>query len=195
MRSLGLVIAFTCAAFAASASDIGLESCLFSVTENAGIPGYNEEVTRESSAAACMDACSARRWCKSVDYERATGTCYLQPVDRHEAALDHNYSGDPYDHFSCETRTRASRPAQETAQTCKFVRVRNAGIPGHNQEVFGGVTAQECRAACRDRDWCKSVDYERGNKKCFLQPVNMNDVALKTDYVGSPYDHYSCVPQ
>ena len=66
--------------------------------------GVANEVISTSSVQQCLDACEDRMWCKSVDYEKSNGTCYLQPVGMHDVALDHNYSGDPYDHYTCEGR-------------------------------------------------------------------------------------------
>ena len=69
--------------------------------------------------------------------------------------------------------------------------VPNAGIPGYNQETHDNVSLDQCLALCQERDWCKSADYEREARRCFLQPVAEEDVgALKTTYDGHPYDHY-----
>ena len=72
-----------------------------------------------------------------------------------------------------------------------YYMTRNAGIPGHNQETHSGVTAQGCLDLCTDRAWCRSADYERAARKCYLQPVNKKQVALRTDYPQNPFDHYT----
>jgi hypothetical protein len=86
------------------ASDPVTSECAFVVVPEAGIPGYNDETLHAPSAAHCMNACSGREWCWSADYERATGTCYLQPVDYYDVPLRYDYPGHPYDHFTCEER-------------------------------------------------------------------------------------------
>lgn len=180
-----LALLLACLASPALAAD-----CLFSATSDAGIPGFNDEVITTASAAACMTACSDRSWCRSVDYERGNGTCYLQSAGRHDAALKRDYAGNPYDHYTCETRLGGESTSQ--GNSCAFVLVRDAGIPGHNDEVLNGVALSACQAACVDREWCKSVDYERGPGTCYLQGVSMYEAELRRDYPGNPYDHYTC---
>jgi len=77
-----------------------------------------------------------------------------------------------------------------------FGMVANAGIPGHNQESFPGMTLEICKSICVQRDWCKSIDFDRGNGACYVQPVAEEDVgSLRTDYPGHPYDHYFYAPR
>lgn len=71
----------------------------FEMISNAGIPGFNNETHRGVSALACQDLCIGRSWCKSADFERATGNCFLQPVNRFEQSLKTNYPGNPFDHY------------------------------------------------------------------------------------------------
>ena len=71
----------------------------FSMTPNAGIPGYNQETHEGISALACQDLCIGRSWCKSADYERAKGKCFLQPVNKFEQSLKTDYPGNPFDHY------------------------------------------------------------------------------------------------
>jgi hypothetical protein len=73
-----------------------------------------------------------------------------------------------------------------------FVIVPNAGIPGFNQEVHSNISVEQCKSICMQRSWCKSVDYERAARRCFVQPVGRHEKPLKTDYPRNPYDHYSC---
>ncbi|KUF11086.1 hypothetical protein AVJ23_08490 [Pseudoponticoccus marisrubri] len=72
----------------------------------------------------------------------------------------------------------------------EFRQVLNAGIPGHNRETLDSVSLATCQQECRNRPWCKTVDYERGPGTCFLQDVGQNEVALRRDYPDNPYDHY-----
>ena len=88
----------------ALASDPVTSECLFTATPNAGIPGFNAETLRAGSAAECMTYCSGREWCRSVDYKRSDGACYIQPVGMHDAELRYDYPGNPYDHYTCEQR-------------------------------------------------------------------------------------------
>ncbi len=74
----------------------------------------------------------------------------------------------------------------------RFVEIRNAGIPGHNTEVASNISLRACKQKCQERSWCKSIDYERRTRRCYIQNVNKNDVSLKTNYSGNPYDHYYC---
>jgi len=73
-----------------------------------------------------------------------------------------------------------------------FAVVSNAGIPGFNDEVHRNISLNACQQICLDREWCKSVDYHRENRICYVQPVDMHEVKLKRNYPGNPYDHYSC---
>lgn len=164
--------------------------CLFSVFPNAGIPGHNDKTLRTSSAAECMAACTRESWCRSVDYERATGTCYVQGAGRNDAGMRFDYPGNPYDHYTCETRTHSLAPP--VAAQCSWLPVPAAGIPGHNIEVLNNIDVGACQRACESRLWCRSIDYERGPRTCFLQDVNRYDVQLKYTYAGNPYDHFTC---
>ncbi|WP_422375285.1 PAN domain-containing protein [Roseibium sp.] len=77
-----------------------------------------------------------------------------------------------------------------------FGMVANAGIPGHNQESFPGMTLDICKSICVQRPWCKSIDFDRTNGACYVQPVAQEDVgSLRTDYPGNPYDHYFYAPR
>lgn len=74
--------------------------------------------------------------------------------------------------------------------------VPTAGIPGYNQETHDNISLEQCLKLCTDRDWCKSVDYERAARRCFVQPVAEEDVgSLRRDYPGHPYDHYFYLPR
>ena len=77
-----------------------------------------------------------------------------------------------------------------------FGMVANAGIPGHNQESYPGLTIDICKAICLQRDWCKSIDFDRAKGACYVQPVAEEDVgSLRRDYPGHPYDHYFYAPR
>jgi len=90
-------------------------------------------------------------------------------------------AGDPRNIGSCLLpRTYSSTP--------------NAGIPGNNTEILSTISLTNCMAECTARTWCKSIDYERGPGKCYLQDVTAEEVALKHDYPGNPYDHYTRGP-
>lgn len=71
---------------------------------NAGTPGYNDEIVENTSLSQCQQMCADRSWCKSVDYKRAEGTCYIQPVSMRDHDLRRDYPGNPYDHYSCVDR-------------------------------------------------------------------------------------------
>lgn len=99
------------------------------------------------------------------------------------------------DSSTVEANSTAPRrnPATNACPTTfgnRFSEVRNAGIPGHNVEVLGPVDLDSCKTACLERGWCRSVDYERSAKRCFLQDVNGCDAQLNLKYPGNPYDHY-----
>jgi len=77
-----------------------------------------------------------------------------------------------------------------------FGMVANAGIPGHNQESYPGMTLEICKSICLQRNWCKSIDFDKTNGACYVQPVAQEDVgSLRTDYPGNPYDHYFYAPR
>lgn len=73
---------------------------------------------------------------------------------------------------------------------CRYEKTRNAGIPGFNEKTYQGISIEDCLARCTSNSWCKSADYERAAKKCFLQPVTKMQHSLRRDYPGNPYDHY-----
>lgn len=77
-----------------------------------------------------------------------------------------------------------------------FGKVANAGIPGHNRETIPGLTLDICKSICKQRRWCKSIDFDRNKGACYVQPVAEEDVgSLRTDYPGHPYDHYFYAPR
>ncbi len=77
-----------------------------------------------------------------------------------------------------------------------FGMIANAGIPGYNRESFPGLTIEICKAICVQREWCKSIDFDRAKGACYVQPVAEEDVGtLRTDYPGNPYDHYFYAPR
>ncbi len=66
---------------------------------NAGIPGYNKEVYNNISLARCKQICTECSWCKSVDFEREIGRCFVQPVNKFDTKLKTDYPNNPYDHY------------------------------------------------------------------------------------------------
>lgn len=77
----------------------------FDLTRNAGIPGFNSETHTGQSVQACLNLCAERSWCKSADFERATGQCFLQPVNKLEQSLRTDYPDNSYDHYHLKTTT------------------------------------------------------------------------------------------
>jgi hypothetical protein len=71
-----------------------------------------------------------------------------------------------------------------------YVFFENAAISGHNKEKIKHVSVAGCKAACNDRNWCQSFDYDKKNSQCDLSEASYR-IGLKTDYPGNPYDHYS----
>lgn len=97
------------------------------------------------------------------------------------------------DHMDAPAAAAAPAPA---VGADGFGMVANAGIPGHNQESFPGMTLEICKSICVQRSWCKSIDFDRTNGACYVQPVAQEDVgSLRTDYPGHPYDHYFYAPR
>lgn len=79
----------------------------FVMVPNAGIPGHNREVHNNVSVQQCKVICIARPWCKSVDYQRAAGKCFVQPVSEEDTnGLRRDYPGHPYDHYFYMPRQR-----------------------------------------------------------------------------------------
>jgi len=69
-----------------------------------------------------------------------------------------------------------------------------AAISGHNRRHLTGVSPAECAQLCdiETSFICKSFDYYVQRKACDLSDKSAADVGgLKTDYPGSPYDHYA----
>ena len=158
----------------------------FEVVEHAALPGRDDEVLYNETSASCKQACVDQSWCRSADFLRANGTCYLQPVNTQDVALDTEDAGSPFDHFSYRPRL----------DPLGFQTVPNAGIPGFKQETLSNQSLTQCQAACIDRAWCKSFDFRRANGTCYLQPVAEEDTTgLKRDYPGDPFDHYYYEPR
>ncbi|WP_298983663.1 PAN domain-containing protein [uncultured Roseibium sp.] len=96
------------------------------------------------------------------------------------------------DHMDAPGFVQKSAPVD----TDGFGLVANAGIPGHNKETYPALTIEICKSICVQRPWCKSIDFDRTNGACYVQPVAEEDVgALRTDYPGHPYDHYFYAPR
>jgi uncharacterized protein len=112
------------------------------------------------------------------------------------------------DHYHCNASMYAERiafleeeldhmdaPASHVSSD-GFGMVANAGIPGHNQESYPSLSIDICKSICVQRDWCKSIDFDRAKGACYVQPVAEEDVgSLRTDYPGHPYDHYFYAPR
>lgn len=77
---------------------------------NAGIPGHNQQIIKNTYIEFCQRQCEDKSWCRSVDYKRDTSTCFLQPVSywTKGAKLKNNYDGNPYDHYHLGTKPDAS---------------------------------------------------------------------------------------
>lgn len=112
------------------------------------------------------------------------------------------------DHYHCNASMYADRIAfleEELAHMDApgfqvgadgFGMIANAGIPGHNKESYPGLTIDICKSICLQRDWCKSIDFDRAKGACYVQPVAEEDVgSLRYDYPGHPYDHYFYAPR
>lgn len=68
----------------------------------------------------------------------------------------------------------------------------NAAIPGYNNVHLNDVTIEQCKDSCCADPRCKSFDYYKQSSQCDLSYSSASDVGgLKTDYAGSPYDHYA----
>ena len=85
----------TCMRNAAQPSSVGF----WKMRRNAGIPGHNIEIHYNITLSQCKQICVGRRWCKSVDFERDKGTCYVQDANMFDAQLRTDYPGNPYDHY------------------------------------------------------------------------------------------------
>lgn len=103
-----------------------------------------------------------------------------------------SYLQQELDHMDAPGIAQASAPAAADG----FGLVPNAGIPGHNKETYPALTLEICKSICVQRAWCKSIDFDRTNGACYVQPVAEEDVgSLRTDYPGHPYDHYYYAPR
>jgi hypothetical protein len=75
-----------------------------------------------------------------------------------------------------------------------YVKIPNAAISGFNDKHITAVTVEDCKTACTNETsfYCKSFDFYKGLNKCDLSSASAVDAgALKTNYVGNPYDHYA----
>ena len=76
-----------------------------------------------------------------------------------------------------------------------WTRTASAALSGHNDAKAYG-TVDDCKAACIDRPFCKSFDYDKDQRSCDLSDSSAGRdgvASLRTDYPGNPYDHYdSC---
>lgn len=124
---------------------------------------------RDGGLGWCMstDPTDARAWTSRVD----NASCHKQ--------LDFRSDNKAY--------TRRNKPGSSANG---FVAYPNSGIPGNNKETHSGISVQECQKLCLMKDWCKTVDYGRAAKACYLQQVDGSEATLKTNYKDNPYDHY-----
>ena len=67
----------------------------------------------------------------------------------------------------------------------------DAAIPGENYTQLTNHSVDQCMRACDKDTRCNSFDYFKNQNKCDLSTKSRYDTALKTDYPGNPYDHYS----
>jgi len=167
-------------------SECGL--CTQAIPECAKIPkaaisGHNKKHLTGQTVESCARACFGESWCKSFDWYKGKGGCDLSDKSAADVGgLKHNYNGDPYDHYACESVVSVSTKSI----------IPNAAISGHNKKHLVKQTVESCSQACMRQTWCKSFDWYKQKKACDLSDKSASDVGgLRFDY--PPYDHYPVV--
>jgi len=151
---------------------------------NAAVPGHNYESSSMSTEESCQTDCLDASWCKTFDWARSDGKCFLSDKCAEDiGGVKTSYSGNPYDFYSCACQV----PTYQCTLT------PNAALAGHNREVMYKATVEYCQAACLAASWCKSFDWTRASGKCHLSEDCAKDFGgVKTSYRGNPHDYYSC---
>lgn len=75
----------------------------------------------------------------------------------------------------------------------QFLLSPKKAITGHNTEKLTNVSISKALSECKNRGWCKSIDYNRKTKVAYLQKKDVSDVGKLAS--NSAYDHYqNCFP-
>ena len=72
----------------------------FVKTPNAAISGHNVRTLSGVTVPLCVAECCARHWCKSFDFERDAGVCFLSDKTKADVGIKTWYDGNPYDHYA-----------------------------------------------------------------------------------------------
>ena len=79
-------------------------------------------------------------------------------------------------------------PTPTSSQSTLFTKQENQAIAGFDKETYQATTPDACMTQCLDKDWCNSVNFNRGDNSCFLQ-IKDNPISLAT-YSSSTWDNY-----
>lgn len=122
--------------------------------------------------------------CKSANYNYKTETCYLNNEIR--ASIPNNYRGDgDYAYFEKKEKCKPN---------CYYKLHENSYLNGFNNVQKQVKSEKECLGLClQSREWCKSIDYNRLSKNCYLSThAHINGAGLSASFIYNYYE-LTCV--
>ena len=86
----------------------------------------------------------------------------------------------------------ADNAPQALSGLSRFALYSNAAIPGHDNRIQSGVTAERCAELCqRETEFvCRSFDYKSQGRVCALSDKNSRDVDPNFSIPGNRFDYY-----
>lgn len=118
--------------------------------------------------------------CKSVNYNFKTQTCYLN--NDVKAKIPNRYRGDAdYDYFE---KKEICKP------NCYYKKYENKYLNGFNNVQKQVKSEKECLRLCLNaRSWCKSVDYNKLSRNCYLSAhAQINGIGLSASFIYNYYE-------
>ena len=147
--------------------------------------GGDYGATYTGSFSGCVTACTQDANCKTAQYNRGNGVCYLKN------AINPASSSDNTDSITCQQPS--TQPAQ-SACTAGFSTTNVDGLTctsecntdhagGDYSAVYTGYFSG-CVSACTQDATCKTAQYNRGNQVCYLKnAVNPGSPSGNTDSI------------
>ncbi|XP_072050141.1 uncharacterized protein [Amphiura filiformis] len=74
----------------------------------------------------------------------------------------------------------------------RFAKYVNAAIPQYDRKFIANVSPERCAELCTGETQfvCRSYDYKRAARQCWLSDKNTNDVPAVFTFQGDPFDYY-----
>lgn len=144
------------------------------------LEGGNDKTYAGQSAQSCAAECTAWGSCRSFDFARSSGICYLSK----KSERDGTGTTIPSTGFSyCEKlpRKACSQPRVKKKPIEEYACREGQALSGANDRTKLQQTHETCAAACSDWEGCRSFDFgARQNGVCYLSQSSVIDGTGRT---------------